>query len=169
MLRETGDNQHEYVFAVETTSDEGVKNAQETCYRMGLQCRLHAQNTLTVECSRDHIGDLVVKFMAARHKFMMAPLQSPPIKEDGMCTPCQQALRDHFSRRSHPRWWASADWFEANKSQFKAGEYIVIRDAVVLHRTTNETEHNEWLYQNGDMHTVSHQMVRDGVELIHHL
>lgn len=160
---------HDYVFAVDLSSGEQQQALYaKSCSDMELPWR-HDNGALLVECRGEHVAPLLALFSG--QKFLMAPLQSTsPLETDrGMCSPCRQAMYNHFSRRAHSRWWRSVDWFEVNKAQFKAGEYVVIRDAAVLHRTRSEREHREWLPVNGDADTLAHHMVEDGKEMIYRL
>jgi len=156
----------EYVFSIELDATESVdaQNIRKYCLDMGLKWWSHDDEKCTqvVECTGEHVPHLLV--LVKGHRFLMAPL-AHPMREDGMCAPYEQSMYTHFSRRANARWWQSVDWFERHRAEFKAGEFIVMRDAVLLHRTNNKSEHYKWLCDNGDPHTLAHEMVRDGVEM----
>ena len=167
---------YQCVFSVEYGNDlSKSESIRRQCDVIGCKCAHGYQTTgnkqhgddkvLLIECSTKDVAVITDMLVLLDVRFLMAPLQRPLRDDGGLCTPCEQALYTHFSRRKNPRWWASVDWFDAHRHEFKAGDYVVIRDAVVLHRCRNKQEHLEWLVRNGDGNTLAHHSVHDGVEM----
>lgn len=160
-LTEMSDPSQTYVLAIEDPSDQ----VQQCCLERALATRRDKQ-VLVVECQATDMPILLAKMVGQR--FLLAPLE-PTFEDGGMRNERQQALYNYFSRRAHPAWWRSVDWFKEHRHEFKAGEHVVIRDAQVLHRTRDEKEHLLFLSQHGNRDTLAHTMDEDGKERKYHL
>ncbi len=155
----------EYVFAVEEPSHLIAL----TCVGRALprhDAPISDKHVALVECQTDDVPAVLAALVGVR--FVMAPLKPAPPLEATLDV-CKQALYNHFSRRGHPSWWRSVDWFQAHKHEFRAGEHVVVRDAVLQHRTSSEKEHMQWLVQHGGPDTASYTMDADGQERIYRL